>query len=186
MASRPLLYIHGFGSSGHSYKGAQLAEYFPNVLRPNLPTIPQLAIETLECLISALPQRPLLVGSSLGGFYALYLSQTFDLPAVLVNPALMINALGDRLIGMNQSYFDNSQFEFTRAHLESLSHYQIDKPNQANLLVMVQMADEILDHRKTLDYLPEATIICEAGGNHSFDGFQRHFATIGEFVAAQP
>jgi len=86
-----IIYIQGFNSSSQSGKAHELAEIFPDeqVLAPDLPWQPKLAIEMLEGLIQSHGDESLLlVGSSLGGCYAQYLGNRFSLSVVLINPEL--------------------------------------------------------------------------------------------------
>lgn len=180
--SRPLLYIHGFASSSHSIKAQILRRHFGAFYAPSLSHTPVLAVETLEEFIRALPTPPLLLGSSLGGYYALYLSQRLNLPAVLINPVVQISSPLEKVLGMNRHYFDGSQFEFTAEHLESLQRYACPRAHTEKLLLMVQLGDEIIDHRATIDFLPGARLEVEGGGNHAYEHFEskmeliRHFA----------
>lgn len=181
---QPLLYIHGFASSGHSHKAHVLRQHFDEVYAPSLSPIPQLAVETLEQFVDALAEPPLLIGSSLGGFYALYLSQRMSLPAILVNPVVKLAPEIDQLRGMHRNYFDGSQFEFTDAHLQSLHDYLCPAPSSDRLLLMLQMGDEVLNHHQTLQQLPGAQQLIELGGDHSFQGFENHMQTIRRFALA--
>lgn len=180
----PLLYIHGFASSGHSHKGKVLRQHFDEVYTPSLSHIPALAIETLEQFIEALPQPPTLIGSSLGGYYALYLSQRLSLPAILVNPVVALHPGIERLVGMQRHYYDGSQFEFTDTHLQSLHNYLCPAPRSDRLMLMVQMGDEVIDHHQTLQDLPGAQQVIELGGDHAFQGFEKHMSTISNFARA--
>ena len=86
-----LLYIHGFNSSPSSHKARQLGVLMQRLgladrLRvPALHHHPRLAIGQLEDAIAELG-RPVLVGSSLGGYYATHLAERHGLSAVLINP----------------------------------------------------------------------------------------------------
>ena len=49
-----IIYIHGFASSGFGSKAEKFKEYFDEgIITISLPTIPNLAINTLEQLIEA-------------------------------------------------------------------------------------------------------------------------------------
>jgi predicted esterase YcpF (UPF0227 family) len=179
---RPLLYIHGFASSAHSHKASVLRRHCNEVYAPSLSHIPTLAVETLAEFIRALPQPPLLIGSSLGGFYALHLSQRFALPAVLVNPVVKLEAPLARVVGMNRHYFDDSQFEFTEDHLQSLQQYACPAPDTRRLLLMVELGDELIDHRDSLETLAGAQQVVSKGGDHGYAGFEAQIGTIRAFA----
>ena len=97
-----VIYIHGFNSSEKSYKavrfGELMANYDVDYCVPRLNHEPLQAILQLEHLLT--PDTALL-GSSLGGFYATYLSQRYNLRAALINPAVAPFNLLAPLIGHN-------------------------------------------------------------------------------------
>ena len=91
--SGSILYIHGFNSAPASKKATQLSEVMErlglsdHLLVPALHHHPREAIGQLELAIAELG-RPLLVGSSLGGYYATHLAERHGLKALLINPAV--------------------------------------------------------------------------------------------------
>jgi len=180
--NRPLLYIHGFASSGHSKKAQVLRRHFDDVYAPSLSHIPPLAMETLEEFIRALPEAPLLIGSSLGGYYALYLSRRHELPAVLINPVVQLSEPLEQVLGMNRHYYDGSQFEFTAMHLESLRQYACPNARTDKLLLMVQLGDELINHHTTVGFLPGARLDVEEGGNHAYEHFESKMELIRRFT----
>lgn len=113
-----ILFIHGFGSSGFSFKAERMREYYEGrepVLAPSLSYVPTLAIQTLEEIISyALQHKEQvgIVGSSLGGYYALYLGNKYKLKTVLVNPAVHAYKRLAVHEGLAINYHDLSQFEW--------------------------------------------------------------------------
>ena len=88
-----ILYLHGLNSSPTSLKASLLVRAIAQMgladrLRvPALHHHPRQAIAQLERLILEL-DRPLLVGSSLGGYYATHLAERHGLRALLINPAV--------------------------------------------------------------------------------------------------
>ncbi len=88
-----LIYIHGFGGSGRGVKATLFKKVFKEepCIAPLLSYVPDLAVQTLSELIETFLARGesvSLIGSSLGGYYALYLGECYGLKTVLLNPSL--------------------------------------------------------------------------------------------------
>lgn len=181
-----IIYIHGFGSSGQGGKSSLFREYFEEeVIAPSLSYVPNLAIDTLEQLIELLLEKDEkigLVGSSLGGYYAIYLASKYDLKAVLINPAIYPYKTLDK-IGMARNYYDDTSFEVTNTHMQSLKSLEIDDiKNQESFLTLLQTEDEVLDYNEALEKLPNSELVVEEGGNHSFENIESYFRKIGSFL----
>lgn len=175
------LYIHGFGSSARSYKARLLKQRASQrgltCICPNLPVHPQLAFETL-CDWVEQTQPKVVIGSSLGGFYARSLAARYDLPAVLINPAL---CPGERLreaIPRAIQYVDNTEFDWTLEHCQQLNAMAITHENQRRLWLLTQLGDEVLDAHQAIGLLPAAHQTVEADGDHSFIGFERYLDPV--------
>lgn len=182
-----IIYIHGFGSSGQASKAKLLRSYCQSkgirFIAPSLSHIPDLAIGTLSELIESYleNEKVYLMGSSLGGYYSLYLSDKYDLKAVLINPAVNAPETLQRALGHGKSYYDNSAYEWNESHLDMLVNYEIEEPTVENLLVLLQKGDEVLDYEEAVECLEGAKMVVEEGGTHSFEGLERHFETIFSF-----
>ncbi len=183
-----IIYIHGFGSSGEATKAEAFRHYCAQkklrYIAPSLPSIPSLAINTLSELIESYLEKEsvYLIGASLGGYYSLYLSDKYDLKAVLINPAVNAPETLTRALGHGVHYYDNSAFEWNESHLEMLENYEIEEPNVENLLLMLQKGDDVLDYEEALEFLDGANTILEEGGTHGFEGIERHFESIITFL----
>jgi uncharacterized protein len=180
-----ILYIHGFGSSAQGTKAREFGTYFKSrgekFIAPSLSHIPDLAISTLESIIEVCEEEIKIIGSSLGGFYALYLSQKYNLKAILINPAVHADLTLKRAIGHGVSYYDNSMYEWNDLHVSSLSRYKVKNPDQNRIMLLLQKGDDLLDFREAVAFLSEAYHYVEEGGTHNFDGIQRYFEKISEF-----
>lgn len=183
-----IVYIHGFGSSGVGGKATLLKEHFKNnIILPSLSYVPNLAIHTLEQLIEMLQQKGEkvgLVGSSLGGFYSMYLANKYHLKAVLINPAVTPYKTLEK-IGYATNYYDLSSFEVTSNHLECLKDLDVKSfKNENNFMLLLQKGDELLNYEDAIKKLPNANLRVEEGGNHSFEHIERYFDEIESFFSS--
>lgn len=186
------LYLHGFLSSPRSQKAQQLTSYYQQYLTndelviPTLPFAPAAAIQLAEDALNQLLQRHrqvYLIGSSLGGFYATYLAEKYQLPAVLVNPAVRPFELFADYLGPNTHFYTGEVHELTMQHIAQLQALNVDRIQQPqNLLLLLQTGDETLDYRQAAQLYRKSPAWIEGGGNHSFEQFIERMPTLLEFV----
>ena len=179
------LYIHGFASSGEGSKAKLFREYYRSIgerfIAPSLSYIPALALKTLEELIESYDRDVKLIGSSLGGYYATFLAQKYKLKAVLINPAINPETTLKRALGEMTNFYDGSYAEWRESHLDMLKTYATTVTTQENFMVLLQKGDDLLDYKEAEEKLPQARVVIEEGGSHSFDGIQRYFQEIQAF-----
>jgi predicted esterase YcpF (UPF0227 family) len=181
-----IIYIHGFGSSGFGVKAKLFRDYFKQksvrFFAPSLSYVPYLAVETLKELAQNCP-KPLFIGSSLGGFYALYLAKLYGTKAVLINPALYApTTLKRHISGYANNYYDLSKFEWNDQHLKMLEEYITTDVDEKSIMLLLQTGDDVIDYKESLELLPNAKRIVEEGGTHGFEAIERHFETIERFL----
>lgn len=186
------LYLHGFLSSPHSQKAQQLMSYYQQhrpsdeLVIPALPFEPETAIQLAEDTLTQLQQRHsqvYLIGSSLGGFYATFLAEKYQLPAVLVNPAVRPFELFADYLGPNTHFYTGEVHELTMTHIAQLQALNIDPIQQPqNLLLLLQTGDETLDYRQAAQLYRACPSWTEGGGNHSFEQFIERMPAVLEFV----
>ena len=182
------IYIHGFGSSGQGGKAVQFREYFKSIgepfIAPSLSYVPELAMSTLEELISSYDDVTL-VGSSLGGYYGIYLAEKYALKCVLINPAVQSSKTLKRavdLAGVAKNFYDDSSFSWNASHLDMLTKYAVDDVKNGEYLLLLQKGDDVLDYREAMVKIPDAVLILEEGGTHPFSAIERHFVEIRSFL----
>ena len=184
-----VLYIHGFASSGEGEKARIFREHYRKIgkkfLAPSLSFIPELAVGTLEEIIKNCDDIKL-IGSSLGGYYALFLAHKYNLKAVLINPSLHPQETLKKVLGEQNCYYDGqSRFCWDERHIKMLEEFAVTKPPVEKLFVMLQKGDETLDWSVAAKELEGAKMLIEEGGNHSFSGIARHFDEIDSFLGIQ-
>lgn len=181
-----IIYIHGFGGSGISQKAIEFRNYFNknDFLSPSLSHIPNLAIQTLEDFIKINSNKKIsLIGSSLGGYYAIYLANKYNLKAVLINPSTKPYETMKKRVGLSKSFYDETIFEITDKHCEDLKKFEvINLKKQKNFLLCLQKGDEILDYKVALEKFPNASLIIEEEGSHAFLNIREYFENISKFL----
>lgn len=183
-AAPTILYIHGFNSSPASGKARQLLGAMRGLglearLRvPELHHHPRQAIAQLEAAIAELGS-PLLVGSSLGGYYATHLAERHGLKAILINPAVNPHRLFEGRLGPQKNYYSGEEWELTQAHVDALAALEVAPPQDASRYqVWLQTADETLDYREAERFYRACALRIEAGGDHGFQRFPAHLPAL--------
>ena len=176
-----ILYIHGFGSCGEGNKSKILKEHFKSdVISPDLPFSPKVAVNFLENIIKN-SKIDLLVGSSLGGYYAIYLSEKYQKKAVLINPSLKPYITLMPYIGKNRRFCDDFEFVWKKSYIKELLEFSIKDLTLKNYLVLLQSRDEVLDFREALNIFMGAKVVVEYGGNHRFENLEDYLSMIENF-----
>lgn len=188
-----LLYIHGLNSSAMSKKATQLTGLMVRLglgeqLRvPDLHHHPRQALVQLEAAIDELGGRPLLVGSSLGGYYATHLAERHSLKAVLINPAVNPHQLFDGFLGTQRNLYTGESWELTHDHVDALAELEVPAPQDPQRIqVWLQTGDETLDYRRAQAFYRACALRIEAGGDHGFQGFAEKMPTLLSFAGFAP
>ncbi|WP_411386332.1 YqiA/YcfP family alpha/beta fold hydrolase [Pseudomonas sp. MPB03] len=186
--SGSILYIHGFNSAPASTKACQLVEVMARLglsdqlQVPALHHHPRQAIGQLEQAITELG-RPLLVGSSLGGYYATHLAERHGLKALLVNPAVSPHRMFDGYLGTQKNLYTDETWELTHDHVTALAELEVPAPRDPQRYqVWLQTGDETLDYRHAQQYYRACALRIQAGGDHSFQGFAQQLPALLSFA----
>ena len=190
--SGSILYIHGFNSAPSSTKASQLSSVMQQLglagqLRvPLLDNHPRQAVAQLERAIAELGS-PLLVGSSLGGYYATHLAQRHGLKALLINPAVNPHQLFDGYLGPQQNFYTGETWELTLDHVQALAELEVPAPSDPERFqVWLQTGDETMDYRRAQSLYRACALRIDAGCDHSFQGFAQHLPAMLSFAGIAP
>lgn len=187
-----LLYLHGLNSSPDSRKASQLSAAMARIgmadrLRvPALHHHPRQAIAQLEAQIAELGQ-PVLVGSSLGGYYATHLAERHGLKALLINPAVNPHQRFDSYLGPQTNLYSGEVWTLTDDHVAALAELEVPPPQDASRYqVWLQTGDETLDYRHAADFYRACALRIQAGGDHGFQGFAERLPALLAFAGFDP
>ena len=173
-----IIYLHGFNSSAESKKSKILDSYLEkekliNLESPNLNNSPKKAIFQIEKIIRESSSRVCLIGSSLGGLYATFIADKYNLKSVTINPVVRNHISGMKdLVGLHKNFHTDEEYEFTMKDyfdLQKLGLEKLKKP--LNHFCLIKMSDEVLDHNITFTFFSKSYVLSEKGGNHSYDDF---------------
>lgn len=186
-APRPLLYLHGLNSSSRSHKAGVLRERFAPrpVLAPSYPAHrPEAAVAALSELFAGLTQGPppLVVGSSMGGFYGQHLARHFPVAHLfMINPALTPWDLLTRFEGQTMTTAAGETYRVTRELADRTRPYGVDAPcDGVPTTLFLDEGDEVIDHRIAVGlYRDCGRLLVYPGGDHAF----AHLADAMEVIA---
>jgi uncharacterized protein len=185
-----LLYLHGFRSSPQSAKAQVMARLVqtahPAVTWwcPQLPASPRQAIDMLLAGIADWPRnRMAVMGSSLGGFYATWLAQHLNCPAVLINPAVYPARDLARHIGEHPAWHDPSQrVFFDAAYIDELAALEAQPRGPVRTLALIAQGDEVLDWREMRARHEAGRVHLIEGSDHALSDFGAYLPEILEFL----
>ncbi len=174
-----ILYIHGW----NSYKDARKAILLKNEINSSknfevdsitLKSHPKEAIQQLSNYIEDhKEQRKVhLIGSSLGGYYATFLSEKYNLKAAMINPAVWAYKIFKNDMGTNENLNTGEKYFIDDLWVQSLQDIFIENITGKNYLVLLQTGDQTLNYKFAKQYFEGSNIIIDEGGSHSFENLE--------------
>ena len=167
-----IAYIHGFNSSAASRTLGLLRQVFPRVAGLEYPSggrfsdnLASLAAQARARLADDGPC--LLVGSSLGGFYASQAAAILGCPCALFNPVVRPAEALRQFLGRNTHFHTGAQWEFTPAMLESYAAFPDTRTVNIPRFLVLGRQDEVLDPQCARDYWQGHARIHETDDAHS-------------------
>ena len=185
-----LVYIHGFNSSPASFKANRLRERLATIGReqelicPALSHWPEQALAQLNDAITAVdPGQLTLVGSSLGGFYATWLTEHLGCRSVLVNPAITPHVGLRAYLGKQKNLYTGNEYEFTEEHIAQLAALHVRQPLRMDRYLLIHTTgDELLDWRIAVERFRGCRQIVVDGSDHGFSEFTDYIDCVFGFA----
>ena len=188
-----LVYLHGLNSSARSHKAGLLREAlkpFP-VRAPTYPAHrPTEAIRELERFFGQLggDHNPLVVGSSMGGFYGQYLARRFRFAGLyLINPALEPWNLLPEYLGQEMTTADGEAYRITGALVAETRRFGVERPcDGVETTLFMDRGDEVIDYRVAESiYRDCGRLRIFDGGDHAFQHMDALIAELRAEIAAR-
>lgn len=188
---KKILYIHGFKGQ-RSEKSKLLRDHFfdkeeYSVHRPILDDYKPLeSIKKIENIIKNSNEIEggefFIIGSSRGGFYALYLSMKYRLPCLLINPAYSISKTSLEII---KEEIASDKYKQMISEIGEIKT-EIENMNYDPSIINVYLSDkdEIIDHSEFLNRFKDINSIKWYDDNHRFIKFKDQLPEIQELVIA--
>lgn len=188
-----ILYLHGFRSSPKSMKARVVGERMAalgladQLLSPQLPASPKLAIELALDLVKDVPPDQLsIIGSSLGGYYATWLAERIGCKAVLVNPAIVPRVNLDQHVGVTTQFHSDEPFEFKREYIAELHALEVPKISQPErYFLLAATGDEVLDYRDMVAHYQGARQHVIQGSDHAISEFPQYVDEVLAFCGIE-
>jgi len=193
------IYFHGFKSSPESTKAVFIKNFAEkegiNYYCPPLNISPEIAIEQVSAIISNISKtnlKPVLIGSSLGGFYATWAMQNHPYSdncyGIMLNPSTnpskdleneVENVKGWEEKALDKIIFKQSYLNF----MKKLESQITDKlKNQKNILLVAAKGDEVLDWKIMVEFFQGCEHYLIDGSDHSISNFPMHWPLILKFI----
>lgn len=180
-----VVYLHGFRSHPASNKGRVMARAFAGEYRfiaPDLNASPE-AVQTilLRAVAGLNPKETVLVGSSLGGFYAHWLSERCAMRAVLLNPSTQPWSVTQKYLGVQPITGTDRTIEVKAEFAQQLKAIACENRHPNRLLVMLCTGDTVLDWRLAHQKYSESEQVVIEGNTHEIVDFEQRIDRLRQF-----
>lgn len=188
-----ILYLHGFLSSGMSAKGQSLKSHFLaegiDCVTPTYPIAsPELSVAYIQSEIKRLGLAEtssswVIMGSSMGGFYGQYFAQKYQVPLIMINPALDPIPLFEQYLGAHINPNTQEAFNLNEAYLGSLKQYYCQPEASYKTQVYLDEGDEVIPYELALKaYQSKAEVVVFKQGDHGFQHLEDAWPKILAFT----
>lgn len=173
-----LLYLHGFRSSPRSTKAqllaARLAELGQQAawVCPQLEVSPAAAARQIAALAAQWPaSETVIIGSSLGGFYATWLAEQTGCRAILLNPAVRPDRDLQRHLGVQTVFHSDALIDVRPEFIDELAALRVTVTRPERYWLIAATGDEVLDWREMVAHYPGSPHKIIAGSDHGLTDF---------------
>jgi len=182
-----IVYLHGLNSSSGSAKAALLRDRLAPepILTPDYHAQdPERAIAELSNFFTGLAeQRPIVVGSSMGGFYGQWLARRFAFSHLfMINPALTPWQFFRHRLGETMTTARGESYVLTAELIDRTRPYGVQNPcDGVPTTLFLDRGDEVINYRIAESiYRPCGRLLIWDGGDHAFQHMDEAIEVIRE------
>ena len=155
-----ILYIYGYNSSSNSNTFKWLKEHLPNTDMYSISYDQENPSDSIDKLCDYILENTIdiIIGSSLGGWYAMHLATRFSLPCILINPVTDLTLKSTlELVTKNNVSIVNKYIEYIKENplfqnKEHWNDYLWDKYEDGDYsIVLLSDSDEVIKHTSESD-----------------------------------
>ncbi len=172
--------------TGEGIKGLSSPENLIEWYCPQLLASPKESMAMVEDHIKQSgADQIVVVGSSLGGFYANYLAEKYGCKAIVLNPAVRAARELAPHVGMMTSYDSDESFDFRPEYIDELRSMQVEKiSNPSRYFLIAAKGDELLDWQEMVGFYPGAKHLVLEGSDHGIADYADHLPQVLKFISA--
>ena len=196
MSSTLLVYLHGFRSSPRSSKAVMTGKAVKSLATaanaidwycPQLLASPKASMDMVTAHIDqSKADRIIVIGSSLGGFYANYLAEKYGCKAVVLNPAVRAARELAPHVGMMTSYDSDEPFDFRPEYIDELKTLQVESISDPDRYFLIAAkGDELLDWREMREFYQGAQQLILEGSDHGIADYADHLPKVLAFISPE-
>ena len=174
MTTKAVIYIPGFNSGPQSEKSSLLKQAFPGLTVASYDSWnPDLGYQQLDNQLRSFGKQDLLmIGSSLGGFWAYQLAKQYALDCLLINPCMSPEISLRSSIGVVENFYTHETGVLTPEDLRKYPSYRFANPEwdeSTRCTVLHEKGDEVIPYQESVtNFAKTARLKLLEGGNHRF------------------
>ncbi|MGL4667277.1 MAG: YqiA/YcfP family alpha/beta fold hydrolase [Saezia sp.] len=187
-----LLYLHGFRSSPESLNAQKCFAHVQQLIKkgdrlewycPQLPPSPKEAMEMVMAHIEGWQGHQMVViGSSLGGFYANYVAEHKRCGAVLLNPAVNPVRSLEKAIAEQESPLPDDEYFLQPAFVSELEVLAVPVTMPERYFLIAAKGDELLDYREAVKRYKGCEQLILEESDHRITDFDNYIGDVFEFI----
>lgn len=165
-----IIYLHGFNSDGNGSTATSLKNNYKElIICPSYDYgNADKAYKQINSIVSESINHGdlVIIGTSLGGFWANYFSEKYNIKCILINPALTPDKSLIKFIGKNKNFSNGKIIDFTKDDAEKYKKYELSESPNVYKTIFLGAKDTVIDPINTKQYFKNRNVIIDKDEEH--------------------